>query len=267
MLFQSAVFILLVYGMSMDENRTDSEALVREKYAGDESAKGVTEDIARLRSGEPLAYVIGNIPFLGLTISLDSHPLIPRPETEWWTEELTKHIGNRTVSLLDLCAGSGAIGLAVLKHCPNARVSFGELAPEHAQTIQKNIELNGLDASRADIRIGNLFTPFAHERYDFIATNPPYIPETRTLDTSVTAHEPREALFAGTDGLDIIRSIAQEAPAHLTETGELWMECDISNIATAQELALQTFPEVNIRTDQYGRERVIVAHLYAWRTP
>lgn len=247
--------------MAMDAHRADVEALIREKYAGDPGAKGVAEDLARLNSGEPLAYVIGNIPFLGLTILLDSKPLIPRPETEWWTEELIKHISERAVSLLDLCAGSGAIGLAVLKHCPNVRVSFGELVPEHAQTIQKNIEVNGLDASRADIRIGNLFVPFVHERYDVIATNPPYIPETRMLDTRVTAHEPHEALFAGADGLDSIRSIAEEAPTHLTGTGELWMECDISNIGIAQELALKNFTQADIRTDQYGRERVLVAHL------
>jgi release factor glutamine methyltransferase len=247
--------------MSMDANRTDSEALIREKYSGDLGAKGVAEDIARLASGEPLAYVIGNIPFLELTITLDSHPLIPRPETEWWTEELITHIGERTVSLLDMCAGSGAIGLAVLKHCPNARVSFGELVPEHADTIRKNIAINNLDASRTEIRTGNLFTPFASERYDFIATNPPYIPTSRTLDTGVTTHEPAEALFSGADGLDIIRVILKEAPAHLTEHGELWMECDISNIADAQNLALEGFEKADIRTDQYGRERLLVAHL------
>lgn len=245
----------------MEANRTDIEALVREKYAGDPRAEGVSQDIARLSTGEPLAYVIGNIPFLGLSVTLDSHPLIPRPETEWWTEELIRHIGDRAISLLDLCAGSGAIGLAVLKHCPNVRVSFGELIPEHTETIRKNLERNGLDASRTDIRTGHLFVPFTDAQYDIIATNPPYIPDARTLDTDVTAHEPREALFAGTDGLDAIRSILEEAPAHLTEHGELWMECDISNVAKAKELALRVFPEAHIRTDQYGRERLLVAHL------
>lgn len=302
----------------MDATPKDIEALVREKYAGNQGAEGVAEDLARLSAGEPLAYVIGNIPFLGVTVHLDSHPLIPRPETEYWTELLIAHINNKSkntiiydsVSILDLCAGSGAIGLAVLKHCPNARVTFSELALEHAVTIQKNIALNNLDASRADIRTGNLFTPLSSSLkrdiefgglrpgqaanasqdginearvsampewesmrsgppnpitsgcFDFIATNPPYIPDTRTLDESVTKFEPSDALFSGADGLDIIRRIIEDAKDHLTPTGELWMECDVANIETAKELLLaQGYGEAKICNDQYGRERVIVAHL------
>lgn len=236
--------------------------LVREKYQGNRDAADLAEDIARLTSGEPLAFVIGNIPFLGVKVHLDSHPLIPRPETEWWAEELTQEIGNHAVSVLDLCAGSGAIGLSVLKHCPNAHVSFGELVSEHAVLIEKNIQENGLDAFRAIIRTGDLFAPFTKERFDFIATNPPYIPETRELDASVTKFERSEALFAGADGLSVINRIITEAPNHLTDTGELWMECDIDNIQKAQELLLEAgYTSTDIRTDQYGRERVVVARL------
>jgi release factor glutamine methyltransferase len=252
----------LVYGMGMDANRTDQDALIREKYAGDETAPGVSADLARLAAGEPLAYVIGTIPFLGLSLSLDSHPLIPRPETEWWTEELAQQIGTHRVSVLDLCAGSGAIGLALLKLCPNAHVTFSELVPEHAKVIEKNIVENGLDASRAVIRTGDLFAPFSHERFDVIATNPPYIPQVRALDASVIAFEPKEALFAGDDGMDVISRIIDDAREHLSDTGELWMECDIENIAAAKELLLDKgYSSAEIRTDQYGRERIVVAHL------
>lgn len=247
--------------MSMDVPKSDKDALLQEKYLGDPSAEGVAEDIARLSAGEPLAYVIGNIPFLGLSIHLDSRPLIPRPETEWWTEKLIEHIKDRPLHLLDMCAGSGAVGLAVLKHCPNAQVSFGELVPEHAETIRKNIAVNNLDASRARIHTGDLFAPFTTTSFSIIAVNPPYIPETRTLDASVTSYEPREALYSGEDGLTLIRQIITEAPSHLLEHGELWMECDISNIHTAQELAQKVFRKTEIRTDQYGRERMLVAHL------
>jgi len=248
--------------MGMDANSTDQEALVREKYAGDKNAPGLREDLARLEDGEPLAYVIGNIPFLGLTVLLDSHPLIPRPETEWWTEELAQQIGNHSVSVLDLCAGSGAIGLALLKLCPNAHITFVELVPEHAALIEKNIVENGLDASRTVVRTGDLFAPFSHERFDIIATNPPYVPQTRALDTGVTSFEPKEALFAGDDGMDVISRIIEDAREHLTDTGELWMECDIENIAAAKELLLDKgYSSAEIRTDQYGRERIVVAHL------
>jgi len=243
----------------MRPEREDVEALIRDKYAGDRGADMI-DDLLRLTKGEPLAYVIGWSPFLGLTVHLDSRPLIPRPETEWWTEQLLAHLterfGNGSFTFLDLCAGSGAIGLAVLAVFPGAKVSFGELVPEHAALIRKNIKENGLDASRADIRTGDLFAPFESERFDVIASNPPYIPEGRTLASSVTGYEPEVALYSGADGLDLIRRIASEVPAHLKSAGALWMECDIQNIEEARNLLGD---RAEIRNDQYGRPRLLVA--------
>ena len=248
----------------MDIPREELAHLVRDKYHGNKEAD-LREDVERLASGEPLAYVIGWIPFLGLDIFLDSKPLIPRPETEWWTELLIEHMKQRFAdspfTLLDLCAGSGAVGLAVLAACPNARVSFGELNEEHAKLIAKNIDENNLDASRADIRAGDLFLPFLHDTFDIIATNPPYIPESRTLEKSVTDFEPADALYAGVQGLDVIERIATHAPHHLTEGGELWMECDEGNAQDAALLLRDGGAErVLVRTDLYGRERLVLAY-------
>jgi release factor glutamine methyltransferase len=237
--------------------------LVRDKYHG-QTDTDLTADIARLAAGEPLAYVIGWIPFLGVNVFLDSGPLIPRPETEWWTELLVEHLQTRFTApfrLLDLCAGSGAVGLAVLKHVPHARVSFGELSAEHAVLIEKNIRENDLDGSRAIVRAGDLFEPFLHDTFEVIVTNPPYIPADRHLDPSVHDYEPHEALFAGGDGLDLIRRIARHTPHHLTEGGELWLECDTTHTKQAAQLiaeggALQTV----IKTDHYGRERLVLAY-------
>lgn len=238
--------------------------LIRDKYDGNASAD-LSEDLARLTSGEPLAYVIGWVPFLGLRISLDSHPLIPRPETEWWTEELIAHLkerfGDSPFTFLDLCAGSGAIGLAVLAAFPHARVSFGELIPQHTELILRNVRANGLDESRAAIRTSDLFAAFESERFDIIASNPPYIPQDRPLDTSVTEYEPEKALYAGSDGLSLIRTIAEEVPRHLSARGELWMECDITNIEDAGELLKNHgAKEAIIRTDQYGRPRIVMGY-------
>lgn len=243
----------------------DRSALIRDKYAGVSDPALLQEDLARLAAGEPLAYIIGWQPFLDLRISLDSHPLIPRPETEHWTELLIAHLqerfGTKPFRLLDLCAGSGAIGLAVLKACPQAFVFFGELSSAHAETIKKNLQANGLDENRADIRTSDLFAAFAEEQFDIITTNPPYIPEGRTLPESVSHYEPAEALYAGTDGLSLIRTIAAEASSHLNPDGELWMECDIANIEVAQELLLAGGArDAAIRSDQYGRSRYVVAH-------
>lgn len=238
---------------------------------------------------EPLAYVIGDQPFLGLKIYLDSRPLIPRPETEWWTEQLLQKIEGNTptrresrsatargevifqqkntplslrgilpTTFLDLCAGSGAIGCAALAKLPDAQVYFGEIDPAHEATILKNIRENNLDESRADIRIGDLFEPFGDMTFDVIAANPPYIPSDRSLPKSVADYEPPCALYSGTDGLDLIRRIANELSQHLNKDGVAWIECDSAHAETARALfAAQGF-KAEIRPDQYGAPRIIV---------
>ena len=248
-----------------DITESDRALLIRDKYAGDAGAD-LSGDIARLSADEPLAYVIGWMPFLDLRIGLDSKPLIPRPETEWWTEALVAHLrerfGDRPFSFLDLCAGSGAIGLAVLAKLPAAHVAFAELMPEHTTQIRKNIEANGLEASRAQVYESDLFAALPEDaRFDIIATNPPYIPAARALDASVAEHEPYEALFAGADGLALIRRIAADAPHHLHPDAELWMECDVGNVeAAARLLRAEGAARTEIRTDLYGRPRVAVGY-------
>src|SRR3989344_1143175 len=192
-----------------------------------------------MTTNEPRAYGIGWQPFLGLKIFLDSKPLIPRPETEWWTEQLLADIlgrelagrkmggrlgratrsapilwsdSERQLKFLDLCAGSGAIGCAALARLQHAQIYFGEIDPVHEQTILKNIRENNFDESCAHIRIGDLFTPFSDIQFDIIAVNPPYVPTTRVLPPSVADYEPALALLAGKDGLDLIHRIAAELP-------------------------------------------------------
>lgn len=243
-------------------------------------------------SNEPLAYQIGDQPFLGLTIYLDSRPLIPRPETEWWTEKLMHEIGGggsfarggfrsatareeailqqenmppyssevptKPLTFLDLCAGSGAIGCAALKYLPDAEVYFGEIDPAHEATILKNIRENALDERRAHVCVGDLFTPFGTTQFDIIAANPPYIPAGRALDSSVTDYEPALALRSGDDGLDLIRRIARELREHLAPGGQAWVECDSANIEEAKRLFEAQSFGAEIRTDQYEVPRYLV---------
>ncbi len=233
--------------------------LLDEKYGGDASAEGFKTDKRRLARGEPVAYVIGWQPFLGLRIYLDSRPLIPRPETEWWTSQLMSKIsGTHELRFLDLCAGSGAIGCVALAKIPQARVYFGEIDAAHKPTIQKSIELNGLDGARAEVGIGDLFEPFGTLRFDVIAANPPYIPSGRKLAVSVAQYEPGEALYAGADGLDLIRRILTELPEWLAPSGMAWIEIDSAQANAAQELASGAGLRGEIRTDQYGVPRLLV---------
>jgi release factor glutamine methyltransferase len=238
----------------------DERWLLEEKYRDIPSALFET-DKERLAAGEPLGYVIGWQPFLNLKIYLDSHPLIPRPETEWWAEQLLNSLKDESkahLEFLDLCAGSGAIGCAALAQLPNAHVSFGEVDPSHESTIRKNIRENNLDESRADIRIGDLFEPFAGKRFDVIATNPPYVPADRELPESVANYEPARALFAGSDGLDFMRRIAAVLPEHLTENGIAWIECDRGHAEATQELFEEKGFHAEIQNDQYDKPRIIV---------
>lgn len=272
---------------------TEEQQLIEEKYGGrvraeDEAA--FAADQARLASGEPLAYVIGWQPFLGLRIFLDSKPLIPRPETEWIAEKLIAGLATHSAAMpagemktaalhaLDLCAGSGAIGCALLAQVPDVRVSFGELMPAHEATIRKNLVGNGLatgsdlaaraDARadmRADVRIGDLFAPFVGEKFDIIVSNPPYIPDERALDDSVALHEPAEALRGGPDGLGLVRRIAREAPAHLNPGGELWLEVDAEHAEAARAIVAAALRSAaggraELYPDPYGRPRLVVGH-------
>lgn len=255
----------------------DEQWLLDEKYGG-KKTPSCEDDMQRLGSGEPLAYVIGYQPFLGLKIYLDSKPLIPRPETEWWTEGLLRDMSKwsglpgatrtgdprtfaknaQQLRFLDLCAGSGTIGCAVLKNVPDGRVYFGEIDSAHKATILKNIRENNLDDSRAEVRIGDLFEPFGDMTFDAIAANPPYIPDNRELDKNVHDFEPSLALFAGEDGLDVIRRISQELPKHLAKGGVAWIECDSAHAAAACALFAEQGLKADIRTDQYDAPRIIV---------
>lgn len=262
----------------------DAQWLLDEKYGGKKTIE-YEADKERLDKGEPLGYVIGWQPFLGLKICLDSKPLIPRTETEWWAEQLLNAISGalrrstdqaggtfsaendsvprnsiQELRFLDLCAGSGAIGCAAIAKISDAHVYFGEIDPAHEATIQKNIRENGLNAARANICIGDLFKPFGDMRFDVIAANPPYIPSCRALPASVADHEPALALFAGDDGLDLIRRIATELPKRLTQNGVAWVECDNEHIKTAAALFEAHSLSAEIRTDQYGTPRFIVVH-------
>ncbi len=254
-----------VYGTvyTMQASPEDIAALKRDKVHASEDA--LRADIARLADGEPLAYVIGWIPFHGVRVDLSTRPLIPRVETEYWTELLITHLkerfGESPFSFLDLCAGSGAIGLAVLSECPNAKVWLSELSPRHVPGIEKTIRENGLDASRVSIVTGDLFSPIPDTRFDVIATNPPYVPSERALPESVSAYEPHEALFAGTDGLALIRRIYEDVPAHLLPGGEVWLECDTTHVREVAELAQTSGArKVAINEDQYGRPRTVVSY-------
>ncbi len=243
-------------------SKKDAAWLLRDKYNNVKSER-YEADLERLAKGEPLGYVIGWVPFLGLTITLASHPLIPRPETEWWTEkmiteELCKKL--KQCSVLDLCAGSGAIGCSVLSKCHDTHVTFSDNIKEHEATIHANIVANNINKERTHVVTGDLFDALRNKTFDLIAINPPYIPKHRTLPRSVDHYEPHEALYSGTDGLSLIRRIAKELRAHLSTRGSAWIEIDAEYAPQARDIFEDNGFVVTLHNDHYGRPRVLAVH-------
>lgn len=237
----------------------DEEWLLREKYYG-EKTSSFFADCDRLKAGEPLAYVIGSIPFMNTTIYLDSRPLIPRPETEHWVDRTIKELyasgGPTSVRVLDLCAGSGCIGVAILKNVPNASVDFIEIDGKHHETIEKNLRENGIDSSRTRILGGDLLESVSGT-YDCILTNPPYIdPALDRTEESVRAYEPKEALYGGHRGLEIIERIVRESPRFLTEHGTLYIEHEPEQAEAIREFGEASGFSVTTHEDQYGTKRL-----------
>jgi release factor glutamine methyltransferase len=259
----------------------EEEWLLREKYQGRISEMFLA-DCDRLKAGEPLAYLIGSIPFLNTTIYLDlpdpassadrrqagSRPLIPRTETEFWVEQIIHNMtnsykGKAFARVLDLCAGSGCIGVAVLNNVQNATVDFVEIDGAHHETIRKNILENDIDISRTNIFGGDLFEHVS-EKYDYILTNPPYVdPVQNQTDENVKKYEPAQALYADNAGLEIIFKIIAEASRFLTHQGILVIEHDPEQSEAIQAYASLHHLKADTKLDQFGVERFTLAKLFS----
>lgn len=241
--------------------------LLKEKYSGERTADFLI-DLERLKAGEPLAYVIGHTPFLDCDISLDSHPLIPRVETEYWVEKAIESIkmdSGSSVRVLDLCAGSGCIGVAVAKAVSDVHVTFAEIDPTHLPTIKKNLEHNLPDYSNRveymQVIESNLFENVTGT-FDFILTNPPYIdPVLDRTESAVKSHEPHLALYGGESGVAIIADIIKEASEYLYNGGQLWIEHEPEQVEAIHSLALAYDFLIVTHRDQYGVERFSVLTL------
>lgn len=205
-------------------------------------------------------YARGYIPFLDSRIYLDSHPLIPRPETEYWAERAIAHIAKiPNASVLDLFAGSGAIGVAVLTHVPDAHVDFGEIEKTHLPTIEKNIHENGIESNRARVIETDVWSNIS-KTYDAVLANPPYLSEARMerVQPEVLALEPHTALFAKEEGLALIRRMVEGLPAHLTKNGAAYIEHEPEQAETIATYAAKVGFKSVPQTDQYDVVRFSV---------
>ncbi|OHA64613.1 MAG: hypothetical protein A2672_02850 [Candidatus Wildermuthbacteria bacterium RIFCSPHIGHO2_01_FULL_49_22b] len=251
--------------------------LLREKHKGKRTPAFLMDE-ERLQKGEPLDYLIGFVEFAGCRIDLSERPFIPRPETEHWTlkaiADLSYNLNicsnyetarkNHAIRCLDLFAGSGCVGVAVLKHMPTAHVDFAEKEPRFLKQIRINATLNRINPRRYRIIESDVFQSKNRtmERsmglYDYIFANPPYIAKSRRrrVQSSVLKYEPREALFAGEDGLKYIRRFLKEAKRHLNPGGRIYLEFDSPQKRAIEKLLSQFgYAAWQFRKDQFGKWR------------
>jgi len=192
----------------------------------------VEELVQRRLAGEPVAYIIGEWDFFGLTLDISRDVLIPRPDTELLAQraiELAAAAGEGA-RVLDLCAGSGCIGLAVAAHAPNCRVVLAEWSEAALRICKSNVRRCDLNARVTCVHADALEAPApALWDFDVIVCNPPYIPtgDIETLDVSVKDYEPHLALDGGADGLKFYRAIAAKWGSALRLGGSLVFEVGI----------------------------------------
>lgn len=186
----------------------------------------------------PVAQLIGRREFWSLDLEVTPDVLTPRPETETLVAlaiDLLRDAGPES-RVLDLGTGSGCIALAVASECPKVRVVATDLSEAALEVARRNIAASGL-GDRVQTRAGSLFEPVAGESFDCILSNPPYIAccDAGGLPPELT-HEPEMALFAGEDGLEVIRELAGQAFAHLHPGGQLAVEIDPGQEEAVREL-------------------------------
>ena len=201
----------------------------RDKYVSEDVCGAVEEAVARIQGGEPLAYVLEEWDFYGMRLYINPSVLIPRDDTCAVTalaieKALFLEKGPR---ILDLCTGSGCIGLALANRIKDARVTLADISPDALAVAKKNVINQKLSARVSCVQADAMKEPAPFlGKFDLIISNPPYITgeEMKQLDHSVKDFEPHLALYGGEDGLDFYRSIASKYRSALKPGGFLCFE-------------------------------------------
>ena len=248
-------------GKTRDELNRDGRL-----YASPEIERRVRGLVERHLAGEPVAYLIGEWEFYGLPLDISREVLIPRPDTEVLVDqalEYIKPLGECRV--LDLCAGSGCIGLAIASQAPQAHVVLGEYFDGPLRICRQNIRRNNLSGHVVPMQVDALGSPErALGEFDCIVSNPPYIPcaDIDTLDESVKDYEPHTALDGGEDGLDFYRNISEKWKDALVPGGKLYFEVGIGQAdSVLRIMRSQGFGDVQVVKDLAGIPRVVFGTL------
>jgi HemK-like putative methylase len=208
----------------------------------------------------PEEYRKGFAMFLGCKIGLSRRPLIPRPETEFWTQRAIADMKNAgSIHMLDIFSGSGCVGIAAAKRLPGIKIDLADIDPAAVEQIKINLDINGIAKDRARVFESDIFTGIPRNtRYDAILANPPYIDPARIgeVQRAVLDYEPHRALFAGKSGLEIIEKFLKQAKYFLKTGGFTYIEFDpLQKDCIGVTLKKEKYSSFEFFKDQFVRWR------------
>lgn len=249
-----------VTGMTREQLLAD-----REKYVSQDVCDAVDACVQRIVKGEPLAYVLGEWEFYGLKMQVDRNVLIPRDDTCAVAGLAIKKalFLDQNPRILDLCTGSGCIGLAVASRVKDAKVTLADLSRDALAVAKRNITLNKLSGRVSCVQVDAMAEPPAFlGKFDLIVSNPPYITgqEMEQLPVSVKDYEPHMALYGGDDGLDFYRAISKNFASVLKPGGFLCYEFGMGQGDDVCAILEENGYTILERTRDYNdRERAVLA--------
>lgn len=212
----------------------------------------------RAQAGEPLSYIFGVVYFDELRLSVEPGVLIPRPDTEVLVEAAENWIAaTQNPRLHDVCTGNGAVALALKARRPDAMVSGSDLIHVAVECARRNADDLNLEVSFSQ---SDLFEGLG--QFDLVTANPPYIAlGDSEIDASVSEHEPHSAIYAGYDGLEVMRRLLRDAKGHLKSGGALFVEHGYRQAKVVRTLALEHgWADIETILDLAGRDRVARMH-------
>lgn len=241
----------------------------RHLYVPDDSFENAAESLVRRRiSGEPMAYILGEWEFYGLPLNVNNHVLIPRVDTEVLVDAVRDVLRDNLngIRVLDMCAGTGCVGLAIAANLPFCRVLLADKSQEALRISRANTIKNNLTRRVTSIELDALEAPpMLLGLFDIIVCNPPYIPtgDLKELDRSVREFEPLVALDGGPDGLRFFRSISSEWKSVLKDKGLLAFECGAGQAEQVRAIMEQNgFKDFRTYKDSLNIDRVIIGTVH-----
>ena len=217
---------------------------------------------------EPVAYLTGRTEFYSLELNITDNCLIPRPETELLVQRAIEFLRTRASVqfVCDLCTGSGCIAVAIAKNHPDSRVIATDISAGALEVAAQNVQKHHLK-ERVRLLQGDLFEPLVRQldvdQFDLIVCNPPYVSaaEYERLDNNVKDYEPKSALYAGTDGLDVYRRIMEKADQFLKPGAALMLEIGYAQGPAVRELLEESraFAQIKIEKDLHDNDRIVIA--------